>query len=175
MVWDSKAVAAFDLVNHLENFLIPEVEARPGSFEYATFAWGVYAICLDLAMTQLNGPVRMLDAGSGIGTKLLYSEMLHPRIQGWGVEIEPAYLRLARKLLPAERFIEADLRTWRGYSAFDLVYCYRPYIDYELQRQLERRMLSEMRSGSVLILVGLFHSGEGWRQLDEKLPVWRKD
>lgn len=113
---------------------------------------------------------RFLDVGCGIGSKLYLARQL-----GWqvfGVELNPAYAQIARRLAPGAMIAECDAGGYQDYSAFDLVYAYRPAKDDTLCIGLEQTLIRAIRPGALLWLPD---PRSGVIDLEQVAPkLWRK-
>lgn len=172
-----ETIAVCEALNRVEGAIIPKVELPEGCYDY--FAWyrGSFIEGVQAGLAALDQPeIRFLDAGCGIGSNLLIATHLDDRVRAVGLEIVPEYARIASILLGDRgHVIEGDLRNWDfEFSEYDFIFTARPLIDYEEQGVFETRLRTRMRHGAVLFLVGLFHGGEGWRQLHPDWPVFQK-
>ena len=98
-----------------------------------------------------------LDVGCGVGHKILLAgEMGY---DAYGLEIVNGYIEEGRKLLQLfgvekarQRFIGGDALEYNDYNRFRVLFCSRPFVDDELQKQLQDRIVSQVRPGTVIIL-----------------------
>lgn len=91
-----------------------------------------------------------------------------------GIEINPRYCRIARRIAPGAEVIEADALSWDRYGDFEVVYAYRLCIADADQRAFERWILPRLSPRALLIWP--FHPepySYGWRLIQEHL--WRHD
>lgn len=117
-----------------------------------------------------GSPRSFVDLGCGFGGKLVIAHYL-----GWdatGVEINPEYVVVARRLAREAAIICADVTTFLtafDLTAFDVVYSYRLCVDLDAQRELNALIASRMRPGALYFCagsdpVGLEPAGLGvWR------------
>ncbi len=90
---------------------------------------------------------RLLDVGCGTGRTLLQLAVAHPSLRLFGVDLSPAYVQAARKLLA--HVPEASLAAENGESLpyrdgfFDVVTSV--YLFHELPRAARRKVAAEMR------------------------------
>jgi SAM-dependent methyltransferase len=120
------------------------------------------------------GPVKFIDVGCGIGTKVLAAQKsgrFGYDVEAYGIDKEPRYVKAARSLLAVtkgrvvakERIIEGDALK-HNYGAYDILYFYRPLSNAELQAKLELRILSTMKKGAIICAVGAQSPDLGWRR-----------
>ena len=92
--------------------------------------------------------LKFVDVGCGIGSKLILAH------NSWlslvGIEIEPSYVEVARKLVPF-----ADIRCQDAmsvdYGEFDVVYFYCPFRDLKKQAALEAHIVNTAKSGAYIL------------------------
>jgi 2-polyprenyl-3-methyl-5-hydroxy-6-metoxy-1,4-benzoquinol methylase len=116
------------------------------------------------ADNALGGPSTLLDVGCGIGNLLILADLL-----GWtasGIEIRPRYQIVARNR--GLQVDVADARTYTGYGNFDCVYIQDILVDPAAETILETSIISQMKSGAVLILWGTTNmTTSGWTQVGD--------
>lgn len=97
---------------------------------------------------------RFLEVGSGAGSKLFLAGQFFPLVEG--IELDANYLARAELLQntsrPDRRVHRADAMTFDGYADYDVIYCYLPPIEPEVQAMLERRILDQAREGAIIVL-----------------------
>lgn len=93
--------------------------------------------------------LQFLEVGCGIGTKCELARGLG--MQTTGIDLLPEYVNLANQVYPECKFITANALEF-DYASFDLVYYHVPFFDDCLLQALEDRVLSQIRSGAVLIV-----------------------
>jgi ubiquinone/menaquinone biosynthesis C-methylase UbiE len=90
---------------------------------------------------------RLLDVGCGTGRTLLQLSVAHPSLRFFGVDLSPAYVQAARKLLAdvPEASLAAENAESLPYrdGSFDVVTSV--YLFHELPRAARRRVAAEMR------------------------------
>jgi SAM-dependent methyltransferase len=94
-----------------------------------------------------------LDVGCGPGTKMLLAGHFYG-LHAEGIEIDSAMAAAAAAhggVFPQDALEAVPC----FYSVYDLIWLYRPFRDRELEQQLERRIMNEMKPGAVL-------AGGGW-------------
>ncbi|QDT16451.1 class I SAM-dependent methyltransferase [Alienimonas californiensis] len=112
-----------------------------------------------------GGPIAFLDVGCGCGLKLLAAVPFFDRVTG--IEIDPRYAAAGRRLLDGGvrrtrpnvcavenadvQLIHGDALEFPDYRRFDAVYFYRPMRDDEKLYVLERRIVEQVRPGTLLI------------------------
>lgn len=132
--------------------------------------------------------MKFIDAGCGVGTKVLAARTIssyhHSSIDPYGIEIDPKYVKAARKLLRsyfgpediAQNIIEGDAIN-HHYGRYDIVYFYRPLCDLQLELKLEGRILSTAKKGSIIIANGCSHEqfrgdGKMLRNISGNHPIF---
>lgn len=93
-----------------------------------------------------------LDVGSGIGCKLFLADALGFTVAG--VERHAPYVQVSLRLFPEFPVTPADAFEFDRYDRFDVVYCYRPCIDPDEQRHLNRVIAVRMRPGALFFSAG---------------------
>ncbi len=118
---------------------------------FASLMAVAYRICL---AQKRERPMRFLDVGSGGGTKVLAAttcfEICH------GLEYDKAYADAGAHMLNCvmpERCtnIHGDGLTFEDYGDYDVIYFYRPMRDFDLLRQMEKRIIETSRPGTVIV------------------------
>jgi SAM-dependent methyltransferase len=119
-------------------------------------------------------PLKFIDVGCGIGTKVLAAQSLsdydYGTVHAYGIEKEARYVGVARGLLSAafdgeekakERIILGNALRY-DYGSFDIIYFYRPLCNPELQLKLEERILSTSKKGTIILANGAQSPELGW-------------
>ena len=110
-----------------------------------------YRVCLAQKRAR---PMRFLDVGSGGGTKVLAAttcfEICH------GLEYDKAYADAGAHMLNCVMpkrctNIHGDGLTFEDYSDYDVIYFYRPMRNFDLLRQMEKRIIETSRPGTVIV------------------------
>jgi len=162
---------------------IAALEARwdePGNAPLLEDAYGFQAFripdflqLLYYAVTAEPAPRTFLDAGAGIGTKVILAREVFG-LAAAGIDVVEEYLAEALRLgAPVD---EADAMTYEAYGQWDVVYHYGPYREPERQVEFERRLQSEMAPGAVLVAAMPSAKPAAWESLF-RAPwqgVWRK-
>lgn len=98
-----------------------------------------------------------LDVGCGIGHKILLAYSMD--YDAYGLEIVNGYIEEGRKLLQLfdvdkvrQRFIGGDALEYNDYNRFRVLFCSQLFVDAELQKQLQDRIVSQVRPGAAIIL-----------------------
>jgi len=89
-----------------------------------------------------------LDVGCGRGLMMSYVKRLNPSITVVGIDVR------AEALLHAARHGEArrvDALQYKNYKDHDLIYLYRPLVEYREQLALESLIIREMSVGATLV------------------------
>lgn len=175
-----------DLLTAYRNLFIPKVETtgtcsrvQPnGAYTYIPLDESHFSQSIRLAKRVLekgksSSPHSFIDVGCGIGEKVILAGQAFLQENCYGLEINAAYGKAARKLLNAsfwnwetnpktpkwlsQHIIVGDGRTF-DFSPFSCIYAYRPMVEQENQDALLLQILTTMKVGSVLSLhdSGLF-------------------
>ncbi len=107
-----------------------------------------------LAAQGKTSTARFLDVGCGGGLKVLAAADFCAEADG--LEYDAGYVQAAETLfslsaLDTCRVIHGDALTFERYDDYDVVYFYRPVRDHEQLCELERRIVSSVRPGTILI------------------------
>ena len=97
---------------------------------------------------------RFLDVGCGGGLKVLSAMRYFDQCAGF--DFDPAYVAAGQALMRAAQGSETQIRcadalTFEGYGAFDVIYFYRPIEDAGMLAEMEQKIVTEARPGTVLI------------------------
>ena len=115
-----------------------------------------------------------MDIGCGIGNILLFAEQLGFDIHG--IEKDDYPRETASSLLDTDQIYNADIRTFRQYDRFDVLYYFCPLTDG--QREFERYIEDVIRPGAMLIANykrdNRIEDDSRFRRLHAVLPVWEK-
>ena len=124
-----------------------------------------FAMFLTDAVAAAPGP-DFLDAGAGLGTKVLLARYLYD-LEAGGIEIVREYVAAAHAL--GAYVLQCDARTYQGYGSHDIVYLNRPVQD----PAFERHVMGLMRPGAVLIIVnGMTRPPvTEWEEISEEYDV----
>ncbi len=118
--------------------------------------------------------LKFLDIGCGFGNVLLFAEQFGFNV--YGLEKDEASLKIAREFFEEYQLIKEDLRTYKGYKEFDIVYYFCPLTEGE--REFERYLEDEITPGTILIAnykrsKEIFEDRR-FKRLSSSLPVWQK-
>lgn len=96
-------------------------------------------------------PPRFLDVGCGPGTKMDIAATLFG-FEVYGIEIDRQMAAEAKKRFGVKAVRAEDALTLNGsdYSAFELIWLYRPLRDPAREMLLERHVIEHMSAGSIL-------------------------
>lgn len=149
----------------------PDLDAYVSAGRYYAIPLSIRAFlrALTCARTSASAARTFLEIGSGLGSKAIIMENVHPDIYYLGLELHPPYLAVARRVVPNQRFVQADALTFDRYAEFDLLYFYQPFRDRDQQLALEWTICNSARVGAVLIRV-LGHADAG----RSALPGWTR-
>lgn len=134
------------LIELLEAAIRPNVSVAYGSHPYIAAPPSLFIATLKEIATLTRGR-RFLDVGSGLGSKLVLAKLLG--FQPSGIEVVPEYVAFSRKLIECP-VVEADAFTFADWHRFDVIYCYRPFVELPREQLLERRIVEGMRMGQIV-------------------------
>jgi len=123
-------------------------------YRFSQTIGAAHRICLAL---RRNRPFRFLDVGSGGGTKVLAATTCFDLCDG--LEYDETAVATGRRflgLLEPERcrLIHGDALRFSDYDSYDVIYYYRPMMDPGIQDEMEKRILSQVGPGTLLLKVG---------------------
>ena len=129
---------------------IAPLKDRPESWGFtgARAANALGQLRLARQATTAKSP-RLLECGSGFGFIGALARELGFTVAG--IEIEPSYIEMSRRLFPSVPVEEADLLTFERYGEFDVVYYYGPFAEAEVQARFERRVEDALRPGGIIL------------------------
>lgn len=116
-------------------------------FGYDPLPRAEFQPAIELA-AELKPGGSFVDVGCGVGTKLIRAQRVGLRASG--LELNPRYAALARRLAPSANIEVGNAFDWTRYGEFDVVYCYRLCVADELQRQLDAHIIPLVRADAVL-------------------------
>jgi SAM-dependent methyltransferase len=179
---DPVLVALDGVLHELERVWLPEIEPSAIHHGWKSLPLHAFLPALKVAWETVSPlrrrPIRFLDVGAGLGTKLLLVQGIYRHeVVCQGVELQPEFVRIAFQHGLA--VAQADAIEWDGYGQADIVYVYRPCIDPELEAKLEQRVMELMRPKAVLILACGETTPWGWKSLPNGsgtawMEVWQK-
>lgn len=120
----------------------------------STFHQHLHAAYRVLLAQDKEQPIRFLDVGCGGGLKVLSA--LRYFQESHGLEFQQSYVDAASALLGRTKGLEAsvfqaDALTFEDYDSYDVIYFFKPIEDPEKLIELERRVVSGARPGTILI------------------------
>ena len=127
---------------------------------------------------QKDRPLKFLDVGSGGGTKVLAATTCFDHCDG--IEYEQSTVETGAKLLkllsPSNcRLIHGDALVFADYAHYDVIYFYRPLVNFDKMVEMEQRIISQARPGTILLVAGGLFSTEleakGVHELVEQIYV----
>jgi len=97
---------------------------------------------------------RFLDVGCGGGLKVLSAAQFFAPSEG--LDFDPGYVTAAQNLLAKTRadttnVFEANALTFDRYDEYDVIYFYRPIMDWDKLHELEERIVKSARPDALLI------------------------
>jgi SAM-dependent methyltransferase len=150
-----------DLISGLDDKYTPELSSKQERKKYSRGEYRFVPLSYSHFYDQIvkvkelisKAPTTKLpsfiDVGSGIGTKLLFASKIM-RCSLTGIEITRKYIEIAKKIVPQAKLIHKDALRF-DYSAFDIIYFYRPLCDAKKQRELENRIVNTAKSGAYIL------------------------
>lgn len=133
----------------------PEI-GRHGDVPYPfTGFFRLMQVVRRLVLAQGRPSAAFLDVGCGVGLKLLQAAEFFDVVHGF--EFDPDRAAAAQQLVDRsrrmnDRGFRADALQFDGYGNYDVIYAYKPLSDPELLQQMERRILEQVKPGTMLIL-----------------------
>ena len=123
---------------------------RPESWAYvgAHTSRALAQLRLARGATSARSP-RLLECGSGLGVLAALAREMGFAVTG--VEIDPSYVEMSRRLFPSVSVVEADLLTFDRFAEYDVIQYYGPFVDDAVQARFERRIEEALRPGGVIL------------------------
>lgn len=104
---------------------------------------------------------KFLDVGCGTGITLHIAAALG--FDAYGIENDPATLELLQSTHGiTDRIIVRDALTYTDYHNYDVIFCYRPFSNEDLQRQLETKIMASMKQHAILVPQHLLSVKKPW-------------
>lgn len=103
---------------------------------------------IEILFTHLERASSFLDIGCGFGNMLRLAKETNPQLATYGVEVQELPARFAGDYGTVYR---TNALSFKGYDNFDVLYMYRPLVEYRDQLELEELVTSKMRKGATLI------------------------
>lgn len=168
--FDEQALRITTILYGFESLLSEQLRGeesqKNGGFNHISSAYSritpAFMQAVDICIEDKISIPDFVDIGCGLGSKCALAALLGCRTTG--IDINPKYVDFAAKLVdqlwdcgrrPMEdvdhEFITADVREYKGYGAFDILYWYAPLQHVDRQRELEVMILQEARFGALLI------------------------
>lgn len=118
------------------------------SYHYIAFPAYSFIDMLFEGFVLLGGDSRkkFLDIGCGIGTTVLMASNI---FDAYGFDYNNELVHRAQFIV-GDRVCCDDAMTFDRYEQFDFIYYYRPFVDDDLQFQLEERIYKGMKFGSLI-------------------------
>ena len=138
----------------------PDPENYLGKHNDIPLPFGHFARLMQLARrTSLalgrSAPLSFIDVGCGVGLKVLQAAQVFEIAQGLEydasrVPVADAMIRHQRR--DQDKVFQADALEFDGYGNYDVIYAYKPLSLYDLIVQMEARIVSQARPGTVLVM-----------------------
>lgn len=105
--------------------------------------------------TGRKAPLSFLDVGCGVGLKVLQGAEFFEISRG--LEYDATRVPVANGLMqharrPQDGVFQADALDYDGYGTYDVIYAYKPLAFDDLLIRMERRIIDQVRPGTVLIM-----------------------
>lgn len=129
------------------------------------------------AVKETEGP-RFFEVGSGIGTKMEVAETLFG-LEVAGIEYNETLATVAKQKNRGHTIVGDALTTELIYNDCDIIWMYRLFRDPVLQAQLEERIYSEAKPGTVFAGAALENAPDGWMTIVDDYDMgnrgaWKK-
>lgn len=100
-----------------------------------------------------NGDGRsFLDVGSGLGEKLVFARELG--FDAHGLELRPELVDIARRFFPEFPVTIDNALEYDRYGDFDVIYLYQLSPDHDIDREINERIVDQMRPGAYFVCAG---------------------
>src|SRR5579859_1239297 len=103
-----------------------------------------------------RGEIKFIDVGCGVGEKVYLADMLG--FDAYGLELRDPLIKRAMKLFHALQifksepfFLQGNALKFTEYSDYDIIYFYCPLFDIDLEKQMEKRIAVQGKSGALVI------------------------
>lgn len=123
-------------------------------YRFSRTIGAAHRVCLALRRQR---PLRFLDVGSGGGTKVLAATTCFDHCDGLEYDADAVSTgRRFLEILEPERcsLIQGDALRFSDYGSYDVIYFYRPMMDSGKLDEMEERIVSQAKRGTVLLKVG---------------------
>lgn len=118
------------------------------SYHYIAFPPSLFIDMLFEGFLLLGGnsDKKFLDVGCGVGTTVLMASNV---FDAFGFDYNKELVHRAQSIV-GDRVCYDDAKTFNRYEQFDFIYYYRPFVDSDLQLQLEEKIFKGMKIGSLV-------------------------
>lgn len=130
-----------------------------------------------------------MDIGCGTGNILLLASVIG--YKATGLEYSPKVYKVATKLcsnnsrgicycypaITPPKIIEGDMRKFKNYGDYDVLYYYQPMIDNTAMEKFSIELCKQMKPGAYLICRGttvLSRDSKGFCRVGKRGGIWRK-
>jgi 2-polyprenyl-3-methyl-5-hydroxy-6-metoxy-1,4-benzoquinol methylase len=148
--WDPDAIRAVqELIERYEAQVTPTTPKDEAWFGWIPLRFDVFLEGLLVARERLGiGRHRLLEIGSGLGSKLVLAHALG--FDAMGIEHHQPYVDACRQLFPHVEVRGTDAESFEAYGGFDVIYSNRVASSLDRQDQIHRRISEQMRPGALL-------------------------
>ncbi len=176
----------FNIINRFIGFYTRQIQRKTKndtSFEYPFVAMDTRQVYDEIRFTsyylarnrgQAGVKHTFLDVGCGIGNILLIAEQFGFDV--FGLEKDDLPSKIASQLIGEDRIIKADIRTYKEYDAYDVVYYFCPLTDG--QRKFEKYIEDRIAPGTILIAnykrSHAIKDDPRFVRINSKYPIWQK-
>lgn len=119
---------------------------------------------------------KFIDIGCGIGNIVLLANAAH--YEATGLEYDLETCKTAKHLCKRTniKIIKGDMRTFKNYCKYDVLYFYQPMRDYHAMLTFTTELAKQMKPGAYLICNDLSESFENSKDFYQvgKKDLWRK-
>jgi precorrin-6B methylase 2 len=128
--------------------------------QFSIMIGAAHRICLVLKKQR---PLRFLDVGCGGGIKVLAATTCFDLCDG--LEYEKSTVTTGRRLLELLKLeqcklIHGDALEFLNYQDYDVIYCHKPMMNVERMVEMEERIISQARPGTVLLTAGNLYTDD---------------
>ena len=130
---------------------------------------------------KLKRKPKFLDIGCGTGNIVLLAHYLD--YEAAGLEYNLRTYRIAKQLCNTHylnngiKIIRNDMRTFKHYSEYDVLYYYHPILSYNAMTEFSIKLAKEMKSGAYVVCVGPnygFEQSKRFERIPSSYNIWRK-
>jgi len=141
-----------------------------------------FVIWFTKAVSLIEGPVRFVDAGSGIGNKVKMAWFLLPRLGKWsgstatGVEFSKFYAKVAYEVLKVSTKL-GDVTTF-NFTDYNLIYAYNPLCTPDGMGDFFKNVVNTAKPGTICLFFNVYTGDEAfsaYKKHFEKLDdrIWK--